>query len=58
MFFTKWKRFSINLIQQINFEAQIELNKTSISLNELNAVKKLITFKSKFDNYRYTITYI
>lgn len=28
----------MNLVQQINFKAQIELNKTSISLNELNAV--------------------
>lgn len=36
--FSIWKKNTLNLIQQINFEAQIELNKTSISLNELNAV--------------------
>ncbi len=37
--FGKWKKISINLIHQINFEAQTELNKTNISLNELNSVK-------------------
>lgn len=45
--FSIWKKNTLNLIQQINFEAQIELNKTSISLNELNAVYDHIFLEKK-----------